>query len=471
MNAPESVVLDYTLHDLYSTDNQDHDIWLLYAYAPPPHIQLAPDTPALTRFPVQSPLCPAVEKDELAQTLFHVTAQRFGFCSGPMPLLILEPGAHQDHASPISRGHEAISRVFGQLQANQRPLPTYTHDLANLALDRTAQLAVMVPLDWVAHLPHLIDPSTHYNLLSKRGLAESGLPTPRTAVIDTLHSPRRPWTAMEIRQEATRMTRSIREHPLPYVLKVPRVTSTGQGTFVVRTEADRTAVNTIFVDEVKSMLLALNPTNESLRPCNLILQEMVSGETVGLTFFVTKSGQVIFNSCTQQEVDETFCWSGGLISYHDQPRLERQYRNTMDAVGHFLHRSGYFGPAGVDVMTDESGTQLVVDLNVRITGTYHLGPLRGHFTRRGFFEAAALATHRLKCTRPAFERHFATDLRRGCVLVTAWVHAREASLATITVAAKDLTGLRELTQKLSDFAKRGPTVDDLGACLKDQFKL
>lgn len=249
------------------------------------------------------------------------------------------------------------------------------------------------------------------------------------------------------------MTQPIRDHPLPFIVKVPRVTSVGQGTFIVLTETDRSSVYAVFVEEVKAMLLALRPSNESLRPCNVILQEMISGETVGLTFFVTQTGRAVFNCCTRQEVDDAYCWAGGLISYDEQPGLERQYRATMDTVARFLHRNGYFGPAGVDIMTDETGTQLVVDLNVRITGTYHLGPLRGHFRRQGFVEAAALATHRLRCTQAEFERRFADELRRGCVLVTAWVHAREVSLATITVAARNRPGLRALIEKVSGFAE------------------
>jgi hypothetical protein len=31
---------------------------------------------------------------------------------------------------------------------------------------------------------------------------------------------------------------------------------------------------------------------------------------------------------------------------------------------------------------------LVIDLNVRVTSTFHLGPRTGHFTRRGLFKAA-----------------------------------------------------------------------------------
>ncbi|KAL4892769.1 solid-state culture-specific protein-like protein [Aspergillus ambiguus] len=447
MNAPESIVLDYTLADLYSADDEDHDICMVYAYAPPPNTQLAPHIPTLTHFPVQSPLCPAMDKHELAQTLFHVTAQRFGFCSGPMRILVLEPDSQHGHGTPGPSSQTDIGRVFSQLQREQRPIPTYARDLTKPPLGTRVQLAVTAPLDWFDHLPHVVDPKTHYNLLSKRGLAESGLPTPKTVVIDTVLSPHESLTTAEIQQEVTRMTDPIREHPLPFILKVPLVTSIGQGTFMVQTEADRLTAYATFVKEVKSMLLALSPANESLRPCNLILQEMMS------------------------VVDRMYCWSGGFISYHKQRALGHHYCKTMEMVARFLHRHGYFGPAGVDVMTNEKGNQLVVDLNVRMTGTYHLGPLRGHFTRCGFSEAAALATHRLKCTRAGFESHFANELRRGCVLVTAWVHAHEASLATITVAEEGLASLQALIQRVVGFAELTWAKDDRGSTRKGASKL
>lgn len=59
-----------------------------------------------------------------------------------------------------------------------------------------------------------------------------------------------------------------------------------------------------------------------------------------------------------------YCGFGEFISYQEQRTLERHYREIMGTVTCFLYRYGYFGSAGVDVMTDENGNQLVVDLNV-----------------------------------------------------------------------------------------------------------
>ncbi|KAF7712762.1 Solid-state culture specific protein [Penicillium ucsense] len=454
MSAPGSVVLDYTLHDLYHADDQDYDICMVNAYAPPPSIPLAAHIPAIKQFPVQAPLCPAYDQDELTRTILHLVAQRFAFCAGPMRILVLESESLKSHCSSHGRSQADISKVFSQLQEKQRPLPSFVpiSDLSKFRLDAKTKLAVTGPLDWFSHIPQVIDPRIHYNLLSKRGLAKSGLPTPRTIVIDTVLSPTEPFTDKDLQREIARMTKPILEHPIPFIVKVPRITGVGQGTFIVHTEADRSSVYDVFLEEVKLMLLALNPANECLQPCNVIIQEMVPGETASLNFFVTQTGRAIFNCCNHQEVDDAYIWSGGLVSYNEQAVLESQYRGTMDAVAHFLYKHGYYGPAGVDIMTDETGAQFVVDLNVRITATYHLGPLRGHFTRRGFSEAAAMSTFRLTCTQAEFESHFAEELCSGSLVLTAWVHLQEASLVTMTVAARDRTGLQEIVQKVSMFA-------------------
>jgi hypothetical protein len=48
---------------------------------------------------------------------------------------------------------------------------------------------------------------------------------------------------------------------------------------------------------------------------------------------------------------------------------------------------------------------LVIDLNVRVTSTFHLGPRTGHFTWRGLFESG-MTTVDFFCTRDVFEEVF-----------------------------------------------------------------
>ena len=116
----------------------------------------------------------------------------------------------------------------------------------------------------------------------------------------------------------------------------------------------------------------------------------------------------------------------------------------------FLHSKGYHGPAGVDIVTDElSGEQLIVDLNVRVTGTFHLGPLLGHFTQRGLLEAA-MTMGDFSCSRGAFEERFADEIRNGSLIVSGWVHGETSPLshAAITIGARDSYELEEYHERI-----------------------
>ena len=128
--------------------------------------------------------------------------------------------------------------------------------------------------------------------------------------------------------------------------------------------------------------------------------------------------------------------------------LERHYRKTINAVANFLHSKGYFGPAGFDFMTDANGTQRFLDLNVRITGTYHLGPLHGHFARCGLVDAASFANQKFLCTLDQFQQMFTKELMDGSLLVTAWMHVKQLSFATITVAGCDIKSLQALMVRI-----------------------
>lgn len=91
----------------------------------------------------------------------------------------------------------------------------------------------------------------------------------------------------------------------------------------------------------------------------------------------------------------------------------------------------------------------MIDLNVRVTGTFHLGPLTGHFTRRGLFEAA-MTSEDFFCTRDLFEEVFAEEIRQGSLIVSGWVHneSRSKNHAAITVGAKDSDSLQEYLQRV-----------------------
>ena len=198
------------------------------------------------------------------------------------------------------------------------------------------------------------------------------------------------------------------------------------------------------------LLRQLNQTNRHLHPCSIVLQDFVDGPVVALSMFVTKTGQPIFIACCEQLFDNKSHWIGGTISYPQQAQFRETFSTLMDKVAAFLHRKGYHGPAGIDIVTDQhSGEQFVIDLNVRVTGTFHLGPLKGHFTQRGLSEAA-MTSGDFFCTRDMFEEAFSEEIRQGSLLVSGWVHHESPckSHAAITVGSKDRDSLQEYLRRV-----------------------
>ncbi|KAL2005883.1 hypothetical protein VTN00DRAFT_10376 [Thermoascus crustaceus] len=155
--------------------------------------------------------------------------------------------------------------------------------------------------------------------------------------------------------------------------------------------SDRLAAEEALKVELRRMLQQVDSSNRHMHPCSLVVQEMVPGEAVAVSLFATEKRRVTFIGCCKQAFDETTGhWNGGFISYKDQALLEQQYAGTIDALARFLHKKGYYGLIGADVTTDQPGRQLIIDINARVTGSYNLGCLQGHFVRRGLFEAVLL---------------------------------------------------------------------------------
>ncbi|KAF4210987.1 hypothetical protein CNMCM8980_008658 [Aspergillus fumigatiaffinis] len=455
MNTPSPITLDYTLHDLYAADSEDGlNTVLIYYPLQFGHNHEGTSAKFTYGYNVKE------EDEEAASSLTmaaNLVPQRYAFSAGRMPLVILDVIAQRRLDSESEEDPQAMDSVpahhldiyqtFAQLRPDQRPIVSFAKDPESIELGLDARIAVLLPTDCLSHLPHLTCPETHYEILSKRGLAVSGLPTPPSRVIDTILVNYEDPSRVAI--EAARMTGSIEQHQIPFMVKLPQSIS-GMGTFAVTSETDRTRIKATLTTQLGAMLRQLNQTNRHLHPCSMVLQDFVDGPVVALSLFVTKTGQPIFIACCEQLFDDHSHWIGGRISYRQQEGFRKTFCALMGKVAAFLHRKGYHGPAGVDIVNDQhSGEQLVIDLNVRVTGTFHLGPLMGHFTRRGLFEAAMTSGH-LFCTRDEFEEVFSEEIRQGSLIVSGWVHdeSRSKSHAAITVGARDSDSLQEYLERV-----------------------
>lgn len=425
-----TVVLDTTLHDLYRADNESgHQPTLVFA---PFHVfQRGP----LTKFIYHSGLRlkqPDTTDKAVAMLWLRTTPQRHLFAAGRMPAVVLTPSERESGTAHDVASMDAASfqRSTSVLPRDQRPDVTFWPRPEDVPLRPGSEIALSRPTDCLSHLPHLIDPEVHYEILSKRGLAYSGLPTPASTVVDTLLRPGDDGEMMrdpaETSAEVTRMLRAVDAYKLPFVVKLPQ--SSGRGTFIVTSEADRARVTEILRPQLQEMLEQVTEANYRLHPCSLVLQDYLAGKVVGLSLFVTRKGRPIFVGCCKQKLNEDGRWTGGSILYANQAELRQLYAGSMEKAALFLHQKGYYGPAGIDVLTNAAGEQYIIDLNVRITGSFSLGLLAGHFTKRGLDRAMVEAAY-FPCSRPAFEEAFAREIQDGRIIITAWTYDESVSLS------------------------------------------
>lgn len=89
--------------------------------------------------------------------------------------------------------------------------------------------------------------------------------------------------------------------------------------------------------------------------------------TLDCSFYVTKSGRIIWIG-VQECVMEGYGYVAGTVDWHLQEQYrERLYDKYVVPVAAYLHKKGYFGIVGIDIITSQSGDYLT-DLNPRLNG-------------------------------------------------------------------------------------------------------
>lgn len=457
LSAPIPIVLDTTLRDLYTCEGGDEDITLVFAI-PATDVQPAAGIPLSKKFTYQYPVYPTIDGDSMAREYSQLMPQAFAFTAGKMPLVMFDPNQDAEEFRVLNsesrRPHQADAyHVFDQLTPLQRPELTFVEKPSDIKFGPDSRAAVICPIDCFLLLPLLVEPEAHYEALSKRGLALSGLPTADSEIVDTVLGPAQIPDHEIVDFEVQRMMSRIRARQPPFVIKLPQCAS-GQGTFVVRTKSDRTDAIRTLEPKTKRMLNQINSLNAHMRPCSLILQSLIPGEAVALSLFITKSGRPIFNACCSQLFDANEKWDGCFCDYREEERLRAQYADIAAKLGAHMHKMGYWGPMGADIMTDADGRQLVIDLNARVTGSHSLGALRGHFARLGLNVATTLGFLMLRLTRDEFQEEFREELLHvGSILVNAWIHMKDGKtgITRVTLAAENKKKLDELVERLKGF--------------------
>ncbi|KJZ72366.1 hypothetical protein HIM_08292 [Hirsutella minnesotensis 3608] len=461
-NIPQ-ITLDTTLANLYPLDGGNPDDISLVLVIPPPG-QVSSSLPENTKFVYQNPIYDKLDNDIYARILLAACPQYLGFVAGSMPLNLfdIDKTTYESWLSlvwkSVPRHQVDARRVYDVLAPAQRPrlgfISVPEHFNPNTSSGEPAHVVVNTPLDCLSQHPGIITSEVHYQLLSKYDLAKSSLPTPPSNILTTSITPIEVEDDVLVEAESNRFVEAVKKRALPFVLKFPSSLA-GHGVFILRTDSERDACLASLHDEVAQMIRSLNASNAHLSPVSLILQDMLPGEAVAHSLFVTKTGRAIFIACCEQVINDSGFWSGAVTDYKRQGELEKLYAPTADKIAKHVYSKGYYGPVGADIMIS-GGEQLIIDLNVRLTGSYILGLMKGHFSdRRGLHFASLLSPVPVRGDRDAFETRFAQELIEGRLVIVGWCCGRggpgglfKYSIGSIVIGGEDKAALMELVERV-----------------------
>ncbi|MCJ1278046.1 hypothetical protein MMC21_005860 [Puttea exsequens] len=427
--APQ-VELTTTLDELYSLDGgSSNDVALVYAF--PYQTQLAASLPVSHKYAYQGPRTIKKSADTIARLCLGCLAQYYGFIAGSMDLYffdldrtkleIARDSFSWTKAVPTHRID--AERVLQALQPSQRPKLQFV-DKAQTVAAIDKQKAVITPMDFLDGNGPLVDQDAHWDLLSKRTLALSDLPSPPTEVIDSILRSDQTKDQAMLEEEIGRMLDRIATRALPFVVKLPLGLG-GHAVFMVKEEAQRQSCLTILRAELPVIFESLTSDNEAKKPVSLLVQDVVQGPSDGVSIFVTKAGRPVYVSTSEQILNNRDQWSGGFMDYTRQDALREQYHDITQTVADYVYRRGYYGPMGIDVMTDENGQQLIVDMNIRQTGSYTLGFMKQHFYgQRNLPLGGLVCPMGVRGDRDQFEEKFAQEIEDGTMVIAAWCRAK-----------------------------------------------
>lgn len=183
------------------------------------------------------------------------------------------------------------------------------------------------PFETLSKAQQVIDPDALYKLHSKEAIAE--ISCSQAGVYDDVQ--------------------------FPCLIKLSHGYA-GLGNFFVRNENDLTRARTQIATQWPDAPLVINQ----------LLTDIVGD--YGVQFYLNKQGEMTWLGFTQQVFNATGKWTGGIFNADIQDALYDDFQKIADPVSAYLHRHGYFGVVGIDILENKKGEFFLVDLNPRLTG-------------------------------------------------------------------------------------------------------
>lgn len=196
----------------------------------------------------------------------------------------------------------------------------------------TKKYITLFPVERVDPSNHLVDPSAHYEVLSKNAIPDMNVDCP---------------THYNSPQKYPCMIKAT--HGLGHL-----------GTYRATTESEAKEIETMLTTDFKcgenQIVYTSVVTNIQKSYC--------------AQFYLSKHGFMRWIGVSEQQVDEDVGkWIGGYLEYGTQPTLKDKCQPFCKPIAEYLHKKKYFGIVGVDILFDDTNAGYVIDVNPRINGS------------------------------------------------------------------------------------------------------
>jgi hypothetical protein len=287
-------------------------------------------------------------------------------------------------------------------------------DTRDLLTEETgdSQFITLYPLQWLAREKHAVDPDVHHKMLCKNTIPEMGASCP-------FHM-------------------SVHDYTVPCMIKASHGLS-GRGTYMAKTESEAERIINKLRDEVRC-------TQPSISE---VIQDLTGNYCI--QFYLHKTGNIRWLGCSKQAVTEEFGWNGGYVDWDAQEDRKKMFFSTVMPVKEYLHKNGYFGVVGIDVLSSKEGN-FVVDVNARINGSTTLLLIAPRMAAKGFPMSALLKIPNVKGNEDEMMATFdkINSLGEGIVINLASVESLDGKTCEghVCMFAKTEQGVQDLNHHI-----------------------
>ncbi|XP_031568353.1 uncharacterized protein LOC116303048 [Actinia tenebrosa] len=268
-------------------------------------------------------------------------------------------------------------------------------------------IITIFPMQRIPEEKHAVDPDTHYHILLKSAIPETGAPCPE-----------------HYTQENA---------VFPCMVKVDQSLS-GYGNYVCYNQEELAA--------------ALETINEAFgKAAPYVITAFVENveETLGCQFYLNKKGEVHWLG-TNINVLKDYDWVGSVVDWdlREVHRL-RVYDSFIVPVAEYLHKKGYFGIAGIDIICSQSGDYLV-DMNARLTGFTPHALIAPIMARDGLTKSLFKSADNQDCSTEELIKkvNFVNQTKEGKILILNSMDVDEGCIAAIVAFAETMSDAEEL---------------------------